>query len=110
MYQQQYQDLYSSDLGRYPENYLRNKLTLKYSFQKYPFYRFEPYLASELYYHMDNNNIYGPQFDRLRYFSGVFYSFNKSNKLELYYLIEKNFNINNPPTNYVIGIGYEIEL
>lgn len=110
MYQVQYQDIYSSDLGMYPSNYLRNKITVSYIFNKYPFYLFKPYLALESYYHLDNNDKYGSQFDRLRYFAGVFYNFNRKTALELYYLIEKNFNTNSPTTNYVIGIGYEFDL
>jgi hypothetical protein len=110
MYQQQYQDFYSSDAGRYPQDYLRNKLMLFYNFKTYPYYKFSPYISTETYYHLDNNDKYGPQFDRNRYFAGVFYNFNKKNALELYYMIEKHFNINNPPTNYVCGIGYEINL
>jgi hypothetical protein len=110
MYQQQYQDIYSSELGRYPSDYVRGKITLSYTFNKYPFYRFEPYVACESYYHLDNNDKYGAQFDRLRYFLGIFYNFNKKHALELYYLFENNFNINNSATNFVIGIGYEINL
>jgi hypothetical protein len=110
MYQQQYQDIYSSDLGRYPSDYLRGKFTLSYKFNTYPFYRFEPYFATETYYHLDNNDKYGSQFDRMRYFVGCFYSFNKKNTLELYYLFEKNFNTNDAAMNYVIGIGYELNL
>ena len=107
MYQQQYEDIYSSDVGRYPANYLRNKITLTYIFAKYPFYHFDPYIAIESYYHLDNNNKYGPQFDRIRYFLGVYYKFNKSNSLEFYYLIENNFNTDGALINYVSGIGYE---
>jgi len=108
-YQQQYQDIYSSDLGRYPENYFRSKLTISYDFKHFPFYKFKPYVASEVYYHLDNNNKYGRGFDRIRYFIGNFYSFNKKTQLELYYMIEDNFNINNPPVNFVMGIGFERE-
>jgi hypothetical protein len=109
MYQKQYQDIYSSDLGRYPDDYLRNKITLKYAFEHYPFYRFSPYLATESYYHLNNNNDYGPEFDRMRYFAGVYYSFSKQQALEFYYLIEKNFNINSPSVNFVTGIGYSFD-
>ena len=109
MYQQQFQDVYSSDAGRYADEYLRSKISIMYLFHKYPFYRFKPYIASESYYHMSNNDKYGPEFDRIRYFEGVFYNFNKKSALELYYLFEFNFNTNDPPTNYVMGIGYSKE-
>jgi hypothetical protein len=109
-YQAQYQDIYSSELGRYPEHYLRTKVTITYDPVYYPFYKIQPYIASEVYYHMDANDKYGPEFNRIRMFLGTFYHLNRSSDLELYYLIEQHFNINNPPTNYVIGIGYSLKL
>ncbi len=110
MYQQQYRDIYSSDNGTIPQNYLRSKLVMKYFPFYFPYNKFTPYYAGELYYNLDNNNKYGPQFDRIRNFLGLFYSFDKRTDVELYYMIERNFNINDPPTNYVIGIGFAREL
>lgn len=110
MFQQQVQDIYSSERGRYPENLFRSKTTLKYSFPYFPLDRFSPYFAWETYYHIDNNDKYGPGFVRNRYFIGSYYNFNKRTSIELYYLFEKNFNINNAPTNYIYGIGFEREL
>ena len=109
-FQTQYQDIYSSELGKYPEHYLRSKATITYDPVYYPFYKIQPYIASEIYYHTDANDKYGPEFNRIRYFAGLFYHINKISDLELYYLYELHFNINNPPHNYVIGIGYGIKL
>jgi hypothetical protein len=110
MFQQQVQDIRSSDDGSIPEDYFRNKATLKYQFGVYPWYKFEPYMACEVYDFLDSNTKYQPGVNRIRYFMGVFYNVNKKNAIELYYLIENNFNINNPPINYVIGLGYAKEI
>ncbi len=110
MLQQEVQNVYSSSVGKVITNYLRNKFTIKYHPEKYPWYRFAPYLAVEAYYHLDNNDKYGRQFDRIRYFAGVFYIFNKKTEMELYYLYEDNFNTNNPAKNFVYGIGFSREL
>jgi Protein of unknown function (DUF2490) len=110
MYQQEVNNVYSSEFGYIPDNYFRNKFTLEHRFHKHPWYRIIPYIASEIYYHTDKDDSYGPQIDRIRYFAGGFYYFNKKTSLELYYLYENNFNINNPDKNYVMGIGFAREL
>ena len=106
MLQQQVQDIYSSDFGAVPDNYIRSKFTLNYSFKKGAMYRIKPYAATELYYRLSNYDKEGPGFKRNRYYLGGYYAFNKKTELELYYMIEKNYNIINPPTNYVFGIGF----
>jgi hypothetical protein len=108
MFQEQVQDIYSSDIGRIPVFFSRSKITLKYKLD-----RFTPYIASELYVKILEtpkaghlSEPYGAHPNRVRYFAGSFYRLNKLNELEFYYLIEKHFNENNPLTNYVIGIGF----
>lgn len=105
-YQVQYQRVYSSEFGTIPDYRLRNKGTAKYNNNS----RYTYYVACEVYYKL--NDYYkakmpeGHQFDRVRYFAGLFYQLNKVNEIELYYLVEKHFNVNNPTTNFVIGVGY----
>src|SRR5690242_4674392 len=101
MYQIQYSDINSSITGDVPEHYLRSKVVLKYSPYYYPWDKFEPYFAFEAYYLLDNNAPNSLGFNRNRYFTGVFYEFNKRTFFELYYMIEVNFNVVDPPTNYV---------
>ncbi len=103
MFLWQVKDIFSSAYGHIADYYLRNKVTIRWD----KTFRFQPYVASELYY-----RTYGPNdnwqfhFNRVRYFAGVFYHPNLINEFEAYYLIEHHFNINNPPTNWVIGLGY----
>ena len=106
MFQQQVQDVYSSDAGAIPEDYWRNKITVKYSFEKYPWYKIKPYAAAEFYDFLDRNTKYQPGLNRIRYFAGIYYSINKKNEIEVYYLIENNLIINKPPENNVTDLGY----
>lgn len=98
MIQSQVQDVYSSETGKIPEYVLRNKITLKYDIHRYT-----PYIAGEL-----NYKAFSPlrQADRARYFVGCFYDLDEFNQLEMYYLLEKHFNINKASTNYVLGVGF----
>jgi hypothetical protein len=105
MFQQQVQDIYSSDFGTVPDNYLRNKFTFTYNIKKGKFRRLKPYTAAEFYYRVSNHDEDGYGFNRNRYYLGAFYSFNKKTELEVYDMIERNYNIKNPPTNYVVGLG-----
>lgn len=99
----QVKDYYSSQDGHIPDYYLRNKTTIRWDKS----FRFQPYVATEIYY-----QTYGPDkvwqqhFNRVRYFAGVFYHPNAVDEFETYYLIEHHFNSNTPPTNWVIGVGY----
>jgi hypothetical protein len=99
-YQAQYTDVNSSDDGKVPDVYLRNKLTIKYDSQK----KYTPFVASELFYQLNNPD--GNEFDNVRYTAGFEYKFNKLNSADLFYLLNREFNVNNPLTEYIIGISY----
>ena len=106
MPQIQYVQMYSSENGMVPDYELRNKMTIKYNNAS----RYTYYVACELYYRISGyyktKKPEGMDFDRVRYFAGVFYKLDKVNEVELYYLIEKHFDMLNPITNFVIGVGY----
>lgn len=97
--QYQIEDVYSSETGQTPHYYTRSKITIKYDLK-----RFTPYLASEL----QSKIVDWEQLvsKKLRFFAGCNYKFNKTDELNLYYLIDKRFNQTDPLTNYVIGIGF----
>jgi hypothetical protein len=103
MFLWQVKDYYTSDFGYVPDYYLRNKFTIRYD----KYFKVAPYLAEEIYY-----RTYGPDdpyqfhFNRLRCFAGIFYRPNLINEFEAYYLIEHHFNIADPVTNWIIGLGY----
>lgn len=97
--QYQLEDMYSSENGQTARYYTRSKLTLKYDLN-----RFTPYIASELITKIvDWDQLESRKF---RLFGGCSYQFNKTDELNLYYLIDKQINQKDPLTNYVIGVAY----
>lgn len=104
MVQEEVQDIHRSSEGGVPDWYLRNKLTVRYN---PPRGRITPYFATELYYHTSRNSPVGNEFDRARYFLGGFYLLNPVDQIEGYYMIEQHFNVTDPATNFVIGVGFQ---
>ena len=98
-FQTQYADLNSSENGKVPDYYLRNKLTVKYDFDK----KYTPFIAAELFYQLSNQK--GNEIDNTRYSAGFEYKFNKKVSVDLFYLINREINVNDPWTDYVVGFG-----
>ena len=80
-YQIQYADVNTSEDGKIPSEYLRNKLTIKYNTSK----KYTPFIAAELFYQL--NNPEGNECDDIRYSGGIEYNFNKLHEVDLFYLI-----------------------
>ena len=99
-FQTQYADVNTSEDGKIAERYLRNKLTLKYDLDK----KYTPYISCELFYQLSNPE--GNEFDNIRYAAGFNYEFNKKMSVDLFYLINKEFHVNDPWTEYISGIGF----
>ncbi len=104
-YKTKYVSSYSEEYGSVPKNYLRNKLSLKYNIKKNPV---TPFFYCESFYQLDNPE--GNEFDKIRYALGVDYKINKKNNLNIFYMLQKQFNVNSPVQSYIIGIGYQYEL
>lgn len=98
----------SSENGRVPEWYSRNKFTVKYDLQK----KYTPYISTELRYQIDDlRNIESDQtWHRARYALGFDYELDKKNKLGLYYLIQHEWNVSLPENLYIIGVEYSVVL
>ena len=101
-FQEQQQDIYSSDYGYVPNWYSRNKITTKLDLNK----KYMPYLSCEMFYMVSAPNTDGSFIDKMRYTVGVEYQFNRVHSLDLYYLIQQDKNVNDPVTDFVVGIGY----
>lgn len=95
-FQSRYKDIETSATGGIPKNHLRSKMALSYDLEK----KYTPYVSAELFYEI------GEYIDNVRYKAGVEYEWNKFNTVNLYYMIDKEMNVKNPWTNYVIGLGY----
>ena len=107
-FQSQVRDVNSSDEGTVPENYWRSKFDLKFDLNR----AYKPYIAAEYRYQFNNNRLMeaNNSFDRGRYYIGCDYEINKKNSFGLYYMIQREFNVNDPETDFVIGIVYELVL
>ena len=103
-FQTQYSDVNSSKDGKIADYYLRSKLTTKYKISKSA----DGYVSGELWYALNNGG--NKQFDNVRYSGGLEYQLNGRNGIELFFLIDKEFNVRHPSANYVAGIMYSYSL
>ncbi|MFH0864855.1 MAG: DUF2490 domain-containing protein [Bacteroidota bacterium] len=103
-FQSQYTDVNCSPDGKIPDYYSRNKLTLKFDFDK----KYAPYLYTELYSPFFSGK--GFYIDNARYCAGIEYQLNRMHGFDFFYMIQQEYNVNNPETDYVIGIGYFLTL
>ncbi len=99
-FQNQYSDIYSSSAGAVPATYLRNKLSLKYGIRK----RIDAYLSGEFFYQLNNPD--GNELDNERFTAGMSYKLNRASDFDVFYMINKELNVKDPWTSYIIGIGY----
>jgi hypothetical protein len=107
-FRSRFQDEYSefgtaSDAG-IAKYYLRNKLTLEWDLDK----AFKPYLSFELFSPLNYPREYF--FDNIRATTGVEYSITKNQKIDLYYMIQRELNVSRPETDFIMGIGYSFKL
>ena len=80
-----------------PSNYLRTRITVKYDFKK----KIEPFFSTELFYNV------GVNFDNLRSRLGFSYGIDIFQSFKVFYMIDKEINVKNPSSNYVLGLGYK---
>ncbi len=100
-YQSQYTDVGRSEHSFLAENHLRSKLSIDYDLRK----RYAPFMAAEIYYLIQNE---GTSFiDNVRLQAGIEYELSKRSGLSLGYLFNKEVNVNNPTTDFVIRTGYQ---
>jgi len=99
-FQSQYKEIKRSDEGNTPENYLREKLQVKFI----KFKKFTPYISGELFFQLNNPS--GNEMDNMRYALGLEYNITKHHQIDGYYLIDKQINVVNPCTAYIVGLSY----
>lgn len=99
-YQIQYSNINSSENGRIPEKHLRAKLTAKYNSGS----RLTPFISVECYYRISNKEDFT---DKVRYATGFNYEITAFHDIELFYLINKEVQVNDPLTQYNFGVGYK---
>jgi len=103
-FQDQYSDIGRASDGGVAEYYFRNKFSLKWDLDK----AYSPYLSFELFSPLDYPRY--SVFDNLRATAGIEYSISKHQKIDLYYMIQKEINVSRPDTYFILGIGYFYKL
>jgi len=105
--QSEIRDYNSSAQGKNLEYFWRNKFEIGYEIGK-----FTPYIGTEVRYQIvDPRNApsnYG--WHRARTYAGVDYEINKKNAIGIMYLIQEEFDIDDPGTGYILGLEYTISL
>ncbi len=109
-YQTEVQNYYTSAKGKIPEHYLRFKTDIKYTALD----KVTPYVSCELRYQLTaprgDDPVYNYGFHRVRNMAGLSYKINDANSVDLYYLVQSEFDISNKETIYIVGIAYSINL
>ena len=83
------------------ENFtLRDKIFLKYNIRRTPL---EPFTAFELFYN-------DSEFKKWRYTLGVSHPFLKEFDIDVFYRLQKSFNINNPKQLHILGLAIEYKI
>lgn len=96
---------YPDQYGTVPEIYLRNLFKVSYKLND----KFSPYAGTELRWQIQNPRIpYHNGFDRSRFFAGTDYDINDKQTAGLYFLFQKEWNVSDPETLYIIGLEYSL--
>ncbi len=103
-FQSQYSDVYSSDEGSIPDNYVRTKLTLKYDLNR----KYNPVISGESFFHVNRPD--GLLMDGYRLSAGIEYDFSKKSSVEIAYLLDREIQVNKPWTNYIIALSWSYKL
>ncbi|MES2565956.1 MAG: DUF2490 domain-containing protein [Bacteroidota bacterium] len=109
-YQIEVQDLYTNKKGKLAEQFLRLRTDLKYSLNEH----ITPYFSCELRYQIRSQRgdgpLYNDGFHRIRNVLGFEYQLNKKNSVNIYYLIQSEFDISTPESIYIFGIAYSLTI
>lgn len=105
-YQSEVQNFYSSSKGKLPENFLRYKVEAKVDLGKF----YTPYISLETRYQINSPKDglvrYNMGFHRLRSIAGVELKVNEKNSMNIYYLVQNEFDIIEPENIYIFGLQY----
>jgi hypothetical protein len=92
------------------EFYWRHKFDLKFELSDS---KLTPYTGTELRFMLSNprvDEIQGFNFDRTRLYAGTEIAINNRHTLDFYYLLQFDFQTNNPITLSILGVAYTIQL
>ncbi len=101
-------NLQSSESGKVPEWYSRNKFEISYDATK----KLSPYFSAEFRYQLhDPRSIESDAtWHRTRWTGGIDYQFSSKSKFGVYYLIQREWNVVAPENLYITGLEYALSL
>lgn len=101
-------NILSSESGKVPEWYSRNKLEVKYDIDK----PITPYVSIELRYQIRNPRAIesDKMWSRNRYAFGLDYKRSDKHSFGLYYLIQQEYNVSAPQNLFIVGLEYSLSL
>jgi len=102
--QNQYDDIGRASDGGVAEFYWRNKIIMKWNTKK----SYSPYVSVETFSPLNYPRV--DALDAMRVSAGVEYEFTKHHEIDMYYMIQKEWNVEQPMNYFVIGIGYYYKL
>lgn len=98
---------YNRDKGNVPEVFLRNLFKAGYEVGPH----LTPYLGTELRWQLQNPRLpWGNGFDRQRIIAGMDYKLNDMHSFGAYFLFQKEYNVNDRETLYIIGLEYTLSI
>jgi hypothetical protein len=103
-YQSQFSDIKRSENWRVPDDYFRFKASFKYDTDK----KWIPYVSGESFFYLNSQD--GPLFTEYRLSTGVEYEYSKKSAITLGYIFDREVNVSDPWTNYVVSIGWRYKL
>jgi len=103
-YQSQYSDINRSENWRQPSNTIRTRISAKYDTGK----RYTPSLSAETFY--DVSNPEGWLFSGYRLQGAFTYELSKKSAIEAGYVFDREVNVRNPETRYIISLGWTFKL
>lgn len=105
--QSEVRDMYTSELGKIPECYWRNKVDIKYKIRRYI-----PFTGTEFRCQITDPRNPESNFlwHRVRLYAGAEYEINPRNTFGVYYLHQREFNIPEPEYLYIVGLQYTLTL
>jgi hypothetical protein len=106
--QAEWMDFYTSDLGKIPQLFSRNKFEFNYNVNK----KWSPYITTEFRIQLTDprNNADDDNISRNRTIVGVDYTHNKIYSYGAYFLYQQEFNTVTPQILYLLGLECNISL
>lgn len=96
----------SSETGRIPLWNWRNKFEIKYDFEE-----LTPYAGTEWFLQLKDPG--DPEYNRTltqyRVFAGIDYKINDKNSFGVYGLLDREINVSNPLTSWILGLQYSVQ-